>query len=83
VVAVHTGVDQQARGRTPLGDLRTLADSVSTTPLAVAGGINLDTASSYLEHKPAILIVGSAITHADDPAAETRALRTIIEGAQR
>ena len=83
VIAVHTGVDQQARGRTPLGDLRILADSVSTTALAVAGGINLDTAPSYLEHNPAILIVGSGITRAADPAAETRALRKTIEGAQR
>ena len=80
VIAVHTGVDQQARGRTPLGDLQILADSVSTTALAVAGGISLNTAPSY---DPAILIVGSGITRAADPAAETRALRKTIEGAQR
>ena len=81
VIAVHTGVDQQARGRTPLQDLKALAATVSHTPLAVAGGINRSTAKEYLLHGPSILIVGSGITGAADPAAETHALRRILEGA--
>lgn len=80
VIAVHTGVDQQAMGRTPLDDLRDLRAAVSRTPLAVAGGIRCATASDYLAHDPEILIVGSGITGAADPAAETRTLRALIEG---
>ncbi|MET0453563.1 MAG: 3-hexulose-6-phosphate synthase [Mycobacterium sp.] len=83
VIAVHTGVDQQARGRTPLDDLQTLTTSVPSAAVAVAGGIDLDTASSYLAHDPAILIIGSGITQAADPAATTRDLRRMIEGANR
>jgi 3-hexulose-6-phosphate synthase len=83
VIAVHTGVDQQARGRTPLDDLRLLARTVPAVPLAVAGGIDRTTAPAYLESSPSILIVGSGITRAADPAAEARALRRVIDGAGR
>jgi 3-hexulose-6-phosphate synthase len=83
VIAVHTGVDQQARGRTPLDDLRVLAGSVRHVPLAVAGGIGRATAPAYLALRPSILIVGSGITRAADPAAEARALRAVIDGAAR
>lgn len=80
VIAVHTGVDQQAQGRTPLEDLGVLARAVSRTPLAVAGGISRSTAADYLRYQPAVVIVGSGITRAADPAAETRALRAVLEG---
>ena len=83
VIAVHTGVDQQAHGRTPLDDLRELAGSVRHVPLAVAGGIRRQTAPSYLALRPSILIVGSGITRAADPAAEAHALREVIDGAAR
>lgn len=78
VIAVHTGVDQQARGRTPLDDLRDLAASVRRVPLAVAGGIDQTTAPAYLALGPSILIVGSGITRAADPVAQARALRRQI-----
>ena len=83
VVAVHTGVDQQARGRTPLGDLRTLANSGVTVPIAVAGGITCDTAADYLALDPGILIVGSGITGAADAVAEAARMRGIVDGATR
>ncbi len=83
ILAVHTGVDQQARGRTPLDDLRTLTASGIAIPLAVAGGINRSTAADYLALGPRILIVGSGITGAADAAAETACLRDIIAGARR
>jgi 3-hexulose-6-phosphate synthase len=83
VIAVHTGVDQQARGRTPLHDLEVLAHSVQHTALAVAGGIDRTTAAAYLALGPSILIVGSGITRSADPAAEAHALRQVIEGAAR
>lgn len=78
VIAVHTGVDQQARGRTPLDDLAALRATVARTPLAVAGGINLDTVAGYLEYDPAIVIVGGGITASSDPAAAARDLRDAL-----
>jgi 3-hexulose-6-phosphate synthase len=81
VIAVHTGVDQQARGRTPLDDLRVLAASVRRVPLAVAGGIDQASAPAYLALGPSILVVGSGITRAADPAAAARAIRHHLAAA--
>jgi 3-hexulose-6-phosphate synthase len=83
ILAVHTGVDQQARGRTPLDDLRTLTASATGVPLAVAGGISRSTAADYLALRPHVLIVGSGITGAADPAAEAACLHEIIRGAHQ
>jgi 3-hexulose-6-phosphate synthase len=83
ILAVHTGVDQQAQGRTPLDDLRTLTAADTGVPLAVAGGINQVTAADYLHLGPAILIVGNGIIGADDPAAEAIRLAHIIREADQ
>jgi 3-hexulose-6-phosphate synthase len=80
---VHTGVDQQALGRTPLDDLRILAAGGTGVPLAVAGGISRSSAADYLALRPHIVIVGSGITGAADPAAEAARLHEIIRGAHR
>lgn len=66
VIAVHTGVDQQAAGRTPLGDLKAIRSCVKNAAVAVAGGINAATIGDYLEYRPEIIIVGSGIIHAKD-----------------
>lgn len=78
VLAVHTGVDQQARGRTPLDDLKALADAGVDARLAVAGGISVATASDYLALGPDIVIVGGGITRAADPAAAASDLAALI-----
>lgn len=67
VIAVHTGVDQQAAGRTPLDDLKEMRQSVSNTALAVAGGISCSTIEEYMKYQPEIIIVGSGIVKAMDP----------------
>jgi 3-hexulose-6-phosphate synthase len=67
VLAVHTGVDQQTEGRTPLDDLREMKSYAAHAAVAVAGGINLETVSQYLAYKPDIIIVGSGIVHAENP----------------
>lgn len=74
VITVHTGVDQQALGRTPLGDLKALRACVSRAQLAVAGGIRSSTLGEYLEYEPEIIIVGGGIVRADDPADEAKRL---------
>lgn len=72
IVAVHTGVDQQAQGRTPLGDLMELKRSITTARVAVAGGINEKTVDEYMAQKPDIVIVGGGIVHQADRAAAAR-----------
>ena len=67
ILSVHTGVDQQAAGRTPLDDLKIMRRAVTAAEISVAGGISAETLPAYLEYKPEIVIVGSGITHAEDP----------------
>ncbi len=78
ILAVHTGVDQQALGRTPLDDLREMRSCVTRAEIAVAGGIKLDTLDDYMQYCPDIVIVGSGITHAEDPAKTAAALKNRI-----
>ena len=80
VLAVHTGVDQQAHGRTPLDDLAILKRASSQVQVAVAGGINSASINSYLALQPDIVIVGGSIAHADDPQAEASSIRAAING---
>ena len=82
LMAVHTGVDQQAQGRTPLQDLRRLSAIGLHVPVAVAGGIAAATALEYLSAGAAVLIIGSAITKASDPVAEAVAIRRIMDQQQ-
>lgn len=74
VIAVHTGVDMQAAGRTPLEDLKEMRACVKHTALAVAGGIKSETIDAYLEYEPEIIIVGGGIAHAKNPAAAAEEL---------
>lgn len=81
IIAVHTGVDQQAAGRTPFDDLKRMRNCVKHASIAVAGGINAATLPLYLEHKPEIVIVGGGISHAICPAETAKMIKKIIEEA--
>lgn len=74
VIGVHTGVDQQAAGRTPLDDLREMRSCVTSAAISVAGGINAETIDEYLKYRPEIIVVGGGISKAKDPAAATKEL---------
>lgn len=60
-IGVHTGVDMQKRGRTPLRDLKELVAVADHSMTAVAGGINLKTIDSYVNLSPEIIIAGSSL----------------------
>ena len=75
ILAVHTGADQQAAGREPIQDLQVMTEHAKRAQIAVAGGINSKTIDKYVALKPEIIIVGSAIGHADDPVAEAKAIK--------
>ena len=77
-LAVHTGVDQQAGGQTPLDDLKLMKTHSRLSTISVAGGINLDTLPRYVECGADVIIVGGGIRHAVDPAKEARALHELI-----
>ncbi len=77
-LGVHSGIDQQNKGKTPLEELRLLSSEVGT-PLSVAGGIDLGSIDGILQEKPEIVVVGGAITQADDPGAVAAEMRRRID----
>lgn len=79
VIAVHTGADQQAAGRTPLDDLKEMKKHVKNCEIAVAGGINSQSVHEYLSYEPNILIVGSGILNAKNPIQEAKLIHEAIK----
>lgn len=77
-VGIHVAIDEQMRGRTPWDTLRAVADAV-TIPVAVAGGINSETAPLAIEAGASIVVVGGAITKAADATAAAAAIKTAME----
>lgn len=74
-IAVHTGVDQQKLGQTPLDDLRILKGCAKKAQVAVAGGISLETLDAYLALEPDIIIVGGGILNQKNAAEAAAAFR--------
>ncbi len=73
-VGIHLAIDEQMQGKTPWDTLKAVAKAVSL-PIAVAGGINSETAPLALKAGASIVVVGGAITKAADATAATRALK--------
>jgi 3-hexulose-6-phosphate synthase len=81
-LCAHTAFDLQSSGAAPLGDLERLRRELgSDAPLAVAGGVSLQTIDQVAALKPAIVVVGGAITRAPDPAEAARAIHERIRHA--
>jgi len=66
IICVHTGVDMQAKGRTPLQDLQELVSAVAPEHCAVAGGISMATLPQYAALRPGVIISGGALGKAPD-----------------
>lgn len=77
-IAVHTGVDAQKLGRTPLGDLKLLRSCIRHADISVAGGLSPESVADYLVYDPETLIVGSYIINAEDPVLATQKIRAAI-----
>ncbi len=76
-VSVHVGVDEQMVGLSPVNMVRKVAQAVSI-PVAAGGGLNSETAPSVVKAGATVIIVGGAITKAEDPKAEaTKILKAI------
>jgi len=73
-ICVHTPIDVQMRGEMPLDDLAAVAEAVNI-PLAVAGGINSETAPDAVKAGARIIVVGGAISKAPDPRAAAQTIK--------
>jgi 3-hexulose-6-phosphate synthase/6-phospho-3-hexuloisomerase len=76
-VCIHTPIDIQMLGESPFDDLKAVASAVSI-PIAVAGGINSETAVDAVEAGASIIIVGGAITKSPDAKKATETLKKVI-----
>ena len=65
-VCVHTGVDMQKEGRTPLGDLEQIISAVDPSSACVAGGVKMRSLGLYTALRPGIIIAGAALYNAPD-----------------
>lgn len=80
-VLVHTGIDSQMAGASPLDQLREVSRAVDIS-VAVAGGIDASSAAEAVATGADILVVGGAITRTDDVEAATRRIRDAASGAE-
>ena len=79
IVAAHTGIDQQMRGKDSLSLLRSLAGKTGAAEIAVAGGIDADTAGQAVQAGAGIVIVGANIVKSRDVTASARAVRASMD----
>ncbi len=77
IVGVHCPIDVQMEGGDPMDALRKVA-AVVDIPIAVAGGINSETASVAVANGASIVIVGGAIIKAPDATKAAADILTAI-----
>jgi len=77
-ICVHVGIDQQMRGINPIDVLQKVVKVVKV-PVAVAGGINSETAALAVEAGASIIIVGGAITKAENAEEAAKTIKKAME----
>ncbi len=80
IIGVHTGLDQQAAGQTPFGDLAMVAELKTGAEISVAGGVKAATAAQVRDAGATIIVAGAAIYGAADPAASAKEITGIAHG---
>lgn len=78
IIGVHTGLDAQAAGETPFGDLKEISELDLGVEISVAGGINATTARDVVDAGARIVVVGAAIYGSDTPALAAKQIRESI-----
>ncbi len=72
IIGVHTGLDQQAAGQTPFGDLALVTSLNTGAKVSVAGGVKAATVKQVVDSGADIVVAGAAIYGAADPAASAK-----------
>jgi len=78
LVGVHCPIDQQMEGRDPFAVLQAVAAAVQI-PVSVAGGINSETAARAVAAGASVVVVGGAITKAENAEEAARQIRRVME----
>lgn len=79
IICIHVGIDQQMRGVKPLDVTKQVAEIVTTPRVAIAGGLNSETAPLAIEVGADIIIIGHAITAAQNAAEATRLIKEAMK----
>ncbi|AYK15057.1 MAG: 3-hexulose-6-phosphate synthase [Methanosarcina flavescens] len=77
-VNVHVGIDQQMMGKDPISLLREISHRVNVQ-LAVAGGLDANTAAQAVKAGARVVIVGGNITHSDNVTEAARKIRQSVD----
>jgi 3-hexulose-6-phosphate synthase/6-phospho-3-hexuloisomerase len=78
IICAHIGIDQQMTGRNSIELLTTLSGKINI-PLAVAGGIDADSAGEAVQNGADIVIVGGGIVRSADVAGSTKRIRAAMD----
>lgn len=81
IIGIHTGLDAQAAGQTPFGDLSDIAGLGLDVKISVAGGIKPETIQQVVDSGANIIVVGAAIYGASSPAAAAGEIRRLVDAA--
>ncbi|RLF36531.1 MAG: bifunctional hexulose-6-phosphate synthase/ribonuclease regulator [Thermoplasmata archaeon] len=76
-LCIHVGIDEQMTGKKPIDVLKQIVKNVDI-PVAVAGGINSETAAEVVKAGASIIIVGGAITKAKNVTLATEMIKKAI-----
>ena len=77
-LCMHVGIDEQMIGKKPVEVCSSIVKNTNI-PLAVAGGINSETAADVVNAGASIVIVGGAITKAKDVTKATEQIKYAID----
>ena len=65
-ICIHTAVDAQSSGKSPYNDLALVTPVLKKSKTALAGGVNMQSIPIFKDLKPAIVVVGGALTNQAD-----------------
>lgn len=77
-LCIHVGIDEQMTGKKPI-EILSLIVNKTNVPIAVAGGINSETAADVVSAGASIIIVGGAITKAKNVTNATKKIKKAIK----
>lgn len=79
LLSLHIGKDMQKEGKVATQHLFDLIRGRTDVEVTVAGGINEKTINDFLQYNPSVVIVGSAITKAEDPTGVALCLKGMMK----